>query len=290
MLNDDEKKISTYYNKSKRDKEKKPIKLYNKAILTNKIDIQELTNNTNSSSSIDRNFAVPIYHNTFFRKNIFYNINNKRSNNSYNSKILKDIKFIKKKIYDIKNDKNTNNTTQSIKALFNEKNELKKKYLFNKCHPIEKDKKNEKKAYSFTKNNPFILLEYKKKNKYISPNITINIENEFSEKIKYLQKQYYLIDKVEDKEENEIPIKKKIYSYIDYADNTNIFNHPQLYYINNRINKHKKIKLPNIDHSINMQCLTQAVPDKNGILSKNVLLQLRDFIKMKKTKKPIFLV
>jgi hypothetical protein len=289
MLNDNEQKIKSYY---KKESEKRPIKLYNKSLLMNKIDVAELTNNTNSSSSIDRNFGVPVYY-TFFNKN--RNTDNKRSNYSYNSKIIKDIKFIKKKIYDIKNakyTKYTKNTAQSIKAFINEKNEIKNKYLTHRGHLVESEKKNQKKIYSFTKNNnhPYILLEYKKKNKYISPNLTINLNDELKENIRYLQKQYYLIDKVDNKKEESIcnSNKKKIYSYIDYADRTNIYNHPQLYYINNRIHKHKKIKLPNIEYSINTQCLTESIPNKNEILSKNDLLQLRDFVKMKKTKKPIF--
>ena len=37
-----------------------------------------------------------------------------------------------------------------------------------------------------------------------------------------------------------------------------------------------------------MTCLTGSIPDKNELLYKNDLINLNDFTKMKKSKRPIF--
>ena len=277
MINNEKKYISSYNNKIKKGSEKVPVTLYNKSLLINRINLLELINDSPPKKL--KNNLLPLYQNSFLFNNKLKYADTKRTNNSYNNKILKDVNLIKNKIYTEKID---NNTTQNIKTAFNKNNELKNKFLLYSMY--EGDKNHQKKEFSLTKNIPF-LVEYKNKKSNISNNLALTYKNKMNDELKYLQKQYYLIDKVNNNKEENKNNKKIKYSYNDYADKTMIYNHPQLYYINN----YKKMKLPNIDFVIKRPCLTEAIPDKNEALNYKDLMRLKNYIKMKKIQKPIFI-
>ena len=192
-------------------------------------------------------------------------------NTSYKNTILKDINFINNKIY-------SKDKSLSPKYKKYQNNiEIKKKILLNSLY----NKKIDNKEYTISKK--YLNknhLKHDNDNKYI--NMTQTLKDVLNKELKYLQKQYYLIDKINDNDEKE---QKKKYGYKDYADKNIIYNHPQLYYINSK----RKSILPKIDNSIKTSCLTEAIPDKEEIINQNVLKKYNDFIKSKKSKKPLFI-
>ena len=92
------------------------------------------------------------------------------------------------------------------------------------------------------------------------------------------------MDQISNKEKEKNKKYKK-YNYGDYADKNTVYNHPQFYFIN----IDKKMSLPKIDLSIKKTCLTEAIPDKNGLINKIDFKNFNEYYKMKKYKKPLFI-
>ena len=118
--------------------------------------------------------------------------------------------------------------------------------------------------------------------------MTDTLKSDLSEELKYLQRQYYLIDKINKNNNSNYSYekgKKRIFEYNDYADKNIIYNHPQLYYIN----KNKKNFLPKLNFSIKRKNLTNDITDKAEIINHKNLMKLSNFIKMNKSKKPKFI-
>ena len=229
-----------------------------------------------------------------FKKNIAQGDNNSylfnnRVNNTtklFNHNLLNEIKYIKNKIY-FENKKEKNKNDLEMKSRYKSL-EYKKKLLLNSIFDRKitdiSNSNNNKKIYTNKKiKNYSYIKPYFNKLGNINQGITPDLKNALNEELKNLQKQYYLIDKPNKKEDNKIKKIKK-YGFFDYAEKNTIYNHPQLYYIN----RNKKRNLPKINFSIKMNCLTESIPDKTELINKKDLLNLNDFIKMKKNKRPIF--
>lgn len=261
----EQKNILSYKSKPKNKK-----KLENKSFDFNNIDILDLTNN----SKIKKNI--------FDINNNSYLFNNKLNNTNklYKDKILDEMKYINNKFY-FERIKEKNKNDLGLKSK-NKSLEYKRKILLNSTY----DKKlveinNNKKRYNMKMENYSYIKPYLGN---LNTELTPALKNQLNEELKYLQKQYYLMDKINNKEQHKQIKRPKKYGFFDYAENNTIYNHPQLYYINTN----KKRILPKIDFSIKMTCLTGSIPDKNELLYKNDLINLNDFTKMKKSKRPIF--
>ena len=283
MNKNEKKKIYSYQNKeAKSQTNKRPIKIINKTFFINHFDILENLNNSNLKS------FKKIKEKEKEIKTLSRNspISNNKSRSLFKSnkvKILNDMNFIKNKIYSEK--KTPSNLLERIN---NKNNDIKKKLYLNSLKDIliEENNSNSNKN-SINKKKKDILLKSKiNKNKKIYYNFNYSniqsIKKALNEELKYLQKQYYIMDQINDREKNK---KYKKYNYFDYADKNMVYNHPQFYFIN----IDKKLSLPKIDFSIKKTCLTEAIPDKTELINKSDFKTFNEYFKMKKNKKPLFI-
>ena len=266
--------IYNYQSKPKKDSQPNRLNIYHKFFCFNSLDLLEVSNPSNTSNMKSlKNTLFPINQKSFSSNKKQININK-----SYKDKILNEIKFIKNKIYTETKDKNEPQETR------NKSIELKKNLLLDSIYNEKKLRMNSNKNNN--KKKDFFLIKYKYNNNENLKNFTTHyIKNELNKELNYLQKQYYLMDYSNINNNEEKMNNKRKYVFTDYANKNTIYNHPQLYYINNN----KRNILPKIDYSIKKTWLTESIPDKTEFINKSDFIKLNKFIKMKKFAKPIFI-
>ena len=282
MNNNENKKIYNYQQKeAKYQTNKKPIKITNKTFFINRFDILENLNFSNFKSL--KKEKIPLS-----RHSPKSNNKSKSLLKSNKDKILNEITFIKNKIYSEK--KNPSNLLERIN---NKNNVIKKKFFLNSLKDILKEENENNSSKNniisiIKKENDCLKSKINKNKKLYNYNYNFNniqsIKKALNEELKYLQKQYYIMDQISNKEKEKNKKYKK-YNYFDYADKNTVYNHPQFYFIN----IDKKMSLPKIDLSIKKTCLTEAIPDKNGLINKIDFKNFNEYYKMKKYKKPLFI-
>ena len=268
MKKNDKNNILSYANESKKFSNNNQLKEIKKSFFINNFDILEsLDSNIHSKLNSEKKNIISLNNKTL--------LSNKKPislKESYKHKIIKDINFINNKIFLKGKDKDipTNLKTTRYKS-----NEIKKMFLINSFYNKKKEDKKNTIPKKFFNIKPL-------QTDYTNITMTQTIRNQLNKELKYLQKQYHLLDKINYVEENE---KKKKVEFNDYADKNVIYNHPQLYYINSN----RKGILPRIDYSIKTSCLTESLPDREEIFNKSNLNKFSEYFKIKKSKKPLFI-
>ena len=259
--------ILIYSNKKIKDSNNNKLKDIKNLLLINNLDILKSLNlSINPKFKSENKNINPSSH-----KSLSSNKKPLNLNTSFKYKILKDINLLNNKMYSQGMAKPHNSMTTRYKS-----NEIKKKLLLTSIYNIKKE------------DNKYVIPKkyFNKKplqTDYTNITMTQTLRNKLNEEFKKLQKQYHLLDKIN--YSNEYGKKKKI-EFNDYANKNVIYNHPQLYYINSN----RKGILPKIDYSIKISCLTEALPGKEEILNKSDLKNFNEYFKIKRMKKPLFIV